>query len=167
MSNHNNSILTSQKQSKPDPQSLTLLFKQHKTTILLMLPPHGSITTAKEALIQALKARNLTEINGDSVPDDPSAIELGVAVDKSDPEKGWTRLEVDVPGFNDGGKSKKGAVSLQAADLRNGQVVAFRFRRSLQGDAGEGDVDAGLDLKDQGWDVVLPSLEEDEGEEES
>jgi len=132
-----------------------------------MLAPHESVTTAKDAILQALKARNITEINGDSVPDDSSAIEFGVAVDKSDPEKGWTRLEADMSGLNEGEKPKTGAVSLEAADLRNGQAIAFRFCNPREGDAGKGDVDIDLDVEDQGWDVVLPSLEEDEGEEGS
>lgn len=135
-----------------------------------MLPPHETIATTKDALLQAIRSRGLTEINGDPIPDDPSAIELGVAVDKSDPEKGWTRLEVDMPDLNDGDetrKSKSSAINLQAADLRNGQAVAFRFRRRQEGDTEGDDLDIALDVEDQGWDVVLPSLDEEEVEEGS
>lgn len=140
-------------QPNPDPQSWTLLFKNHKTTILLLLQPHESLTTAKSTLLKALQARKLTELNGVPIPADSSDIELGVAVDRNDPEKGWARLEGDVPEQANGDKKKE--VSLQAADLRDGQAVAFRFRRTAA------DQDE-LGVEDAGWDVVLPSLDEEE-----
>lgn len=125
-----------------------------------MLPPHESITSAKESVLQSLKARGVSQINNEPIPDDPSEIEFGVAVDKADPEKGWTRLEVDM-----GASSKKprGPVSLQAADLRDGQAVAFRFRKSQASGQGDGDLEIDM-LEDPGWDVVLPSLDDEEEE---
>lgn len=136
-----------------------------------MLAPHESLSTTKAALLNALQSRNLSEINGDPIPDDPSAIELGAAVDRNDPEKGWTKLE-DEMGVDDADEATEssgkatGAVSLQAADLRNGQAVAFRFRRTQDRGAEERDeLDVDLGAGDQGWDVVLPSLDEEEGEE--
>ncbi|RJE18433.1 hypothetical protein PHISCL_09229 [Aspergillus sclerotialis] len=123
-----------------------------------MLPPHESLTKAKESLLHNLKGRNITEINGDLIPDDPSQIELGVAVDKADPEKGWTRLEVETGGS----KQSRDGVSLQAADLRNGQAVAFRFRKPQQETEERGDIDIDIDVEDPGWDVVLPSLDDED-----
>lgn len=130
-----------------------------------MLPPHESITTAKETLLKALQDRGIKEINGDSIPEDHAEIELGAPVDKNDLEKGWTRLENEIPGLENG--SKRGAgkkTSLKAADLRNGQSIAFRFRKPREQMDKEGDLDIDLDLDDSGWDVVLPSLDDEEEE---
>lgn len=146
-----------------------------------MLPPHETILTAKESLLKALHVRGIKDINGDAVPDDPSEIEFGVAVDKNDLDKGWTRLEVEVPEFGKEGASstrrgvaaaKKNSagstVSLQAADLRNGQPVAFRFRKhreETEDEKQKPDQDdlenIDLEFEDPGWDVVVPSLDEE------
>lgn len=126
--------------------------------MLIQLPPHESLTKAKESLLQSLKSRNITDINGDPIPDDASQIELGVAVDKADPEKGWTRLEVETGAS----KQSRGGVNLQAADLRNGQAIAFRFRKEQQGTEEQGDIDLDIDVEDPGWDVVLPSLDDED-----
>lgn len=155
-------------QSQPDPLSLTLLFKKHKTTVLLMLPSTSTIATTKELLLRSLQSRGLQEINGDVIPDDASNIEFGVPVDKNDLEKGWTSLEPDVPQElltkSAGRKSAVGQGTLQAAELKNGQSIAFRFRkRGAEDHAQDDTVD---DLEDPGWDVILPKYEEEEEEEE-
>lgn len=138
-----------------------------------MLLPQETITNTKTALLNALKARGLSEINGDALPEDASDIEFGVAVDKNDLEKGWTRLEVEGPDFTEeealkknAGKKVNGTISLQAADLRNGQSIAFRFKKHSDGDKavkkdGE-DIDIDLDLEDPGWDVVVPKFDDEE-----
>ncbi|KAJ5307684.1 hypothetical protein N7476_008340 [Penicillium atrosanguineum] len=148
------------KQAKPDSRSCTLLFKKHKTTVLLSLQSHESITSAKEKLLQALNSRQLRDINGDVIPDDPAAIELGVPMDRSDLDKGWMSLTMDVPGQESGAKTGKKKLSdtLQAAGLENGHSVAFRFRKLGAGD----EVDTDMDLNDPGWDVIIPSFDEEE-----
>lgn len=123
-----------------------------------MLPPSETIPSAKSALLKALQARGLNDINGDPVPEDPAEIELGVAVDKNDLEKGWISLEAlefDDEAPKRGG-TKSTSQSLKAAELNNGQAVAFRFRKPGK----EGSTD--LDLEDPGWDVVVPSLDDEE-----
>jgi hypothetical protein len=123
-----------------------------------MLPPSETIPSAKSALLKALLARGLNDINGDPVPEDPAEIELGVAVDKNDLEKGWISLEALE--FDDEapkrGVTKSSSQSLKAAELNNGQAVAFRFRKPRK----EGSTD--VDLEDPGWDVVVPSLDDEE-----
>lgn len=158
-------------QSKPDALSWTLLFKKHKTTVLLMLPPQETIVNTKSALVNALRARGLTDVNGDPLPEDPSDVEFGVAVDRNDLEKGWTRLEVEAPEFADAeelkrnaGKKPSGSLSLQGADLRNGQSIAFRFKKHGQEPVqrnGE-DIDIDLNLEDPGWDVAVPKFDDEE-----
>lgn len=138
-----------------------------------MLLPQESITNTKTALLNALKARELSGINGEPLPEDASDIEFGVAVDRNDLEKGWTRLEVEgshfaeeeVPKKNTG-KKTSGFISLQALDLRNGQSIAFRFKKPGDGEKavkkdGE-DIDIDLDLEDPGWDVVVPKFDDEE-----
>ncbi|KAI9037776.1 uncharacterized protein KD926_000039 [Aspergillus affinis] len=159
-------------QSQVDPLSWTLLFKKHKTTVLLTLPPSESIITVKATLLKALQSREIKEINGAPVPEDPSEIEFGVAVDKNDLEKGWTRLEPDISQFDDddddeaprrgAGKNTASSLTLQSAELRNGQSIAFRFQEPKENGGAEDDIT--LELEDPGWDVVLPSLDEEEEE---
>ncbi|KAL4925598.1 uncharacterized protein BDV17DRAFT_294335 [Aspergillus undulatus] len=143
--------------AQQDPLSWTLLFKKHKTTVILVLPPSETIIGTKTTLLKALQARGLSDINGDPVPQYPSEIELGIAVDKNDLEKGWTSLEAPQPDDDEapkrGGK-KAASLSLKAADINSGQSIAFRFRRPGSS--------ADLDLEDPGWDVVLPSLDDEE-----
>lgn len=155
------------KSSKSDSRSCTILFKKHKTTVLLSLQPHESLTSAKEKLLEALASRGLRDINGDAVPTDPAEIELGVPVDKSDLEKGWMRLSTDIPGQDDDAAARKttarskAAETLQAAGLQNGALVAFRFRQPTEAAAGD-ELDTDLELTDPGWDVVIPSFDDEE-----
>ncbi|KAL2843509.1 hypothetical protein BJY01DRAFT_215697 [Aspergillus pseudoustus] len=148
--------------SQPDPLNWTLLFKKHRTTVLLMLPPSESINNTKTALLTALQARRLTEINGDPIPTRSQEIEFGVAIDKNDLEKGWTSLEgleLDEDDTPKRGPGKKAAAtSLKAAEISNGQSIAFRFRQAENNAGGD------LDLVDPGWDVVVPSLDDEEEE---
>ncbi|KAL1962065.1 hypothetical protein VTN77DRAFT_651 [Rasamsonia byssochlamydoides] len=150
--------------SKPDPLSWTLRFKKHKTTVLLMVPGHESIASVKEKLLHALKSRGIKEINGDPVPDDPSEIEFGVPVDRNELEKGWTRLDVELAnGEKASGRAKNGTkTSLQSADIRNGQPIAFRFRKASDENQDKDVLE--LELEDPGWDVVVPTLDDEEPE---
>ncbi|KAF9885720.1 hypothetical protein FE257_012605 [Aspergillus nanangensis] len=153
--------------SQPDPLNWTLLFKKHKTTVLLMLPPSETITNTKTTLLNALRSRDSKDINGDPIPEHASDIEFGVPVDKNDLEKGWTPLELELP-FDGDEAAKREAekrtatLTLQAAGLKSGKPVAFRFRKP--GSAVDNPEDIDLQLEEPGWDVVLPSLEDEEGE---
>lgn len=143
------------KQAKLDSRATTVLFKKHKTTVLLSLQPHEPLTAVKEKLLEAFKSRNMIEINGEPLPSDSALIEFGVPVDRSDLEKGWNLLQ------SAGGEESKATAgkrassgTVLAAGLDNGHLVAFRFRK-----AGD-EVDAGLN--DPGWDVVTPSFDDEE-----
>ena len=147
-----------------------------------MLHPYESIATAKDQLLEALSARGLKEINGEAVSDNPSDIEFGVPVDRNDFGKGWTRLEADAPAFGEEGSTKRtstgkknnaqggaSSISLQAADLRNGQSIAFRFQKQGAAAEQEGQPDLNdieREFEDPGWDVIVPSLDDYEEEEE-
>lgn len=121
-----------------------------------MLPSQESVASTKEKLLKALQARGLKEINGDTIPESPSDIELGAPIDRNQLERGWITMDPLVE-ENDRPTLKKGIKkgppnSLQAADVQNGQAIAFRFRTSSDGDGLDGD---------PGWDVVIPSLDDE------
>lgn len=135
-----------------------------------MLQPHESLDFTKERLLDALKSREVKNINGDIVPDDSCDIEFGEPVDRADLEKGWKRLQADAPEIDDEGapkrnkgKSQNDSATIMEAGLQNGHAVAFRFYKSSEGQ--NGSLDMGLDMQldgeDPGWDVVMPSYEDD------
>lgn len=139
-----------------------------------MLPAQESIQSTKEKLHSALKSRGITEINGDSVPKDPADIELGVPINRNELEKGWVRLDLQVEENSDSqavttkkasaGRPKKSSLSdsLQGVDIRDGQAIAFRFRKASS--KSENDEDEDENLEDSGWDVVIPSLDDEDPE---
>ncbi|KAL6714108.1 hypothetical protein ACLMJK_008602 [Lecanora helva] len=140
---------------KSIPSQLTLRFKQHKTTILLLVAQSQSFTSIKQELLEALKATAVTEINGTPLPSDSESIILGLPVDKNNIGKGWVHLKI--PEVEDGdtkGKGvKKGSILNEnplGAGLRDGALVAFKF----------GDED-GQDGMDDEWDVVMPSYDDE------
>jgi hypothetical protein len=142
-------------QNQSDSRALTLLFKKHKTTVLLMMQPHVSLAIAKEKLLEALRARGLNDINGDPLPDDSFDIEFGEPVDRADYEKGWKPLQADTQDLDiDGGlkknkgKSTNESPTLLEAGFENGHPIAFRFRKPSEG-------------QNPGWDVIMPSYEDE------
>lgn len=137
----------------------TLRFKQHKTTILLFVQQTQSFDSIKHDLLDAIKATNINEIDGNALPSDPEDIEFGVPRDRNDISKGWVPLKI--PEVEDGdtkGKGvKKGSVlneSPLGAGLKDGAMLAFRFTKSAAVD--------GMDLDDE-WDVIIPSYDDEVG----
>ena len=135
----------------------TLRFKQHKTTILLFVQRSQPFDSIKRDLLDAIKATNIKDINGNALPSDPEDIELGVPRDKNDTSKGWVPLkipeaeEADVKGKG----VKKGSVlneSPLGAGLKDGAMLAFRFTKGAAED--------GMDLDDE-WDVIMPSYDDE------
>lgn len=134
-----------------------------------MLQSHESLDLAKEKLLEALKLRGLSDINGDPIPYDSFDIEFGEPVDRADFEKGWKLLRADAPGLDDEGVSKKDkgkgkneSMSLLEAGIENGHTIAFRFRKSNE----DQNADLEMDIdEDPGWDVIIPSYEDEEEEE--
>jgi hypothetical protein len=110
-------------------------------------------------LLEAFKSRNMTEVNGEPVPSDPTLIEFGVPVDRSDLEKGWNLLQSDGAKGTAGKKASSGTIL--AAGLASGHLVAFRFRQARDVPASD-DVDGDIELNDPGWDVVTPSFDDEE-----
>lgn len=109
----------------------------------------------KEKLLQALKAREVREINGDPIPEDPALIELAIPVDRSELEKGWTCLVKADPTIKEGVATGTGNTgnTVLSAGLENGHMVAFRFRKADEVEKEDGD-----------WDVIIPSFDDEEEE---
>ena len=140
----------------------TLRFKQHKTTILLFVQQSQPFDSIKRDLLDAIKATNIKEINGNALPSDPEDIELGLPRDKNDASRGWVPLKIpEAEGADVKGKGvKKGSVlneSPLGAGLKDGAMLAFRFTK--------GPAEDGMDLDDE-WDVIIPSYD-DEAESQS
>jgi hypothetical protein len=133
-----------------------------------MLPSTATIASTKKELYNALQSRNITEINGDPLPANPKDIEFGVLLDESD-EQSWTRLEEAITLNDDtkkGTPSRRGGssindTSLQTADIKNNQRIAFRFSKTGVTERGDKD-ELNLDDEDNaGWDVIQPALDDD------
>jgi hypothetical protein len=136
-----------------------LRFKNHKTTILLFVLESQSFTSIKSELLNALKATGVHEINGKSIPSSGEDVILGVPVDKHDVEKGWVDLIITEP--EDGERVvalPKGArksvlnSSPLGAGLKDGSMLAFKFRKTGANTTEDGD-----------WDVLMPSFDDDDG----
>ena len=163
----------------PQPTHITLLFRHHKSVTLLSVSPNQSFSIIKNLLLSALKSRNITSLHNSSHPADPVSLpaspadlEFGVLIDKRDSSKGWTLLTPDSTTAATSTKkksvgSKADADTPAGAGLADGSWVAFRVRKAPQDGRDEarvdenGDVDVEMD-EDQGWDVVLPTFEEEE-----
>lgn len=156
----------------------TIRLKLHKTTVVIAADPLKPLDEIKTELSRALKTRHpqgiITATGPTQIPSRPSDIILAKPVDVHEPEKGWERLRSDededdlsmLDGANDKGK-KKGATTslsgntLKAAGLKDGSVLAFKFRNQ-QGQR-QDDEGIGLDESEQAWDVILPSYEDSTG----
>ncbi|KAF3483862.1 uncharacterized protein GIQ15_03186 [Arthroderma uncinatum] len=146
----------------------TLRFKNHNVTVLLLISPVEPFDSIKTSLLEALNSRGIKEINGKVVPDDAADIEFGVPLDRNNLEKGWQPLAIRSEGAGKAAGKGKSTVfnsSPQGADLRDSQAVAFRFRKPSERDASkDGDLD--MDLDEPGWDVLVPTYDDEDDEEQ-
>lgn len=157
-----------QADSKPNPLSWTLRFKNHNVTVVLLVSPTEPLEGIRKTLLKALQVRGIEEINGVQIPEQPSEIELGVPIDRNNLEKGWVRLEL-ANGDSSNTGSKKNAIigdSPQALDLRDSQAVAFRFRSRGREEINANGEESDMDVDDLGWDVMIPTYEDDEEEQQ-
>lgn len=166
----------------PTPDMITLLFKCHKSTTVLSVLPTTPFTEIKQLLLAALQSRNVKTVPNTTtpLPEDPEDFEFGVLADRRDASKGWVPLaikEQEVSGAKGakkkiGGKNSVLNESPLGAGLTDGSWVAYRIKPA-QREGQKGDQDEEMTLgedipeieidEDPGFDVVLPSFE-DEGE---
>ncbi|OJD12202.1 hypothetical protein AJ78_07161 [Emergomyces pasteurianus Ep9510] len=153
--------------SEPDSLKWTLRFKNHNVTILLLVSPAQSFESIKEELLKALKVRNIAEINGQPVPEEPDEIEFGIPLDRNNLEKGWEMLR---PATEEAGNEKKKqplrgrktvVISPEGAGLKDSQALAFRFRKPVEG---ENEDELGIGFDDPGWDVKIATYDAEDDE---
>ncbi|MDI1490152.1 MAG: hypothetical protein OHK93_001352 [Ramalina farinacea] len=153
------------REAKANQTDYTIRFKNHTTTIVLLCNPTQPFTSIKEDLLEAISATGIKEINGSPIPSDPDDVILGVQLDREDIGKPWVNLEI--PEFDDEEAPtkkgvKKGSVLNKnplGAGLKDGSLLAFRFRSAQKFDPNSMEVD-------DDWDVVLPKIYEGEPEED-
>ena len=177
---------------EPTPRTWTLRFKHQRTTVLLHVDPLQKFPSVKTDLLKAIKDSHPNgKLNGLSVPDSADEVKLAKPKDPNDLRAGWQTLEpqLGLVAEDEGsakGKGKAAASSTsklskngaaaqdcpQAAKLRDGAVIAFKFKASKDeewekvGKYGEEDeaIEVAEDDAEEVWDVVVPTVEETYGE---
>ena len=153
----------------PTPEHITLFLKQHKHTVLLSVIPTTPFAEIKSLLLATLQSRNVTLIDGAPLPNEPEEIEFGVLRNKRNPAEGWVSLDVKEMEVYDtkGGKRKVGGPksvlneSPAGAGLSDGSMLAFRFRTKRKEDSPEDNDNMEIE-DDPGWNVILPSYDDEE-----
>lgn len=157
--------------------------------MLLSVLPNTPFPEIKSLLLLALQSRNITSIDDTPIPSDPDAIEFGVLRNRKNPAEGWVTLAIKELDVNDttakGGKRKTGGKksvlneSPAGAGLGDGSMLAFRFRTENEEgkekikpeakgedwdlEANEDGEDEEVEIEpDPGWNVVLPSYDDEE-----
>jgi len=162
----------------PTPDTITLLFKCHKSTTALSVLPTKPFTEIKPLLLAALQSRNVTTLPNTEMPlpEDPEELELGVLADKKDASKGWVPMyikEQELSGPKGtkkkvGGKDSVLNQSPLGAGLSDGAWVAYRIKVQQKqpvvehddSETGSPDVEMDMD-EDPGFDVIIPSFEDE------
>lgn len=141
----------------PNPQTWTLRFKNHRTTVFLHVDPLQTISSVKSELLSALQQTDPDGINGKPLPSSLQQIILGKPIDFNDITKGWQRIEEASNGDDEGGQkkgkgrsSKGGVDSVRGVGLRDGIPVAFKWDCSSEHLPGE----------QESWDVVIPTYDD-------
>lgn len=160
----------------PTPDSITLLFKHHKSTTLLSVLPSTPFIEIKALLLAALRSRNITTLPGSptALPEDAQDLEFGILSDKKDPSQGWVSLEIseDDNAGSRGNKKKvagKGNAMNQSptgAGLTDGTWIAYRLKStsvsSSRDPRGSEPSSPEVEIEeDPGWNVVLPSFDDE------
>ncbi|KIX07886.1 uncharacterized protein Z518_02540 [Rhinocladiella mackenziei CBS 650.93] len=160
----------------PTREMITLLFKCHKSTTVLSVLPTKPFSEIKALLVAALQSRNIKTLPNSTIPlpDDPDDFEFGVLVDKKDSSKGWISIEIKEQELAGPKRTKRkvgGPKNVlnenpETAGLTDGTWVAYRIKplqkAPREEDEGpeEGTPDVEID-EDPGWDVVLPSFDDE------
>ena len=167
-------------QAAVTPQHETLLLKNSTHTILVSQLPTAPISSIKRDLLKALASRGISELPlGTPVPsvEEIEKVQLGLAIDRKDLTKGFKLLRESplIDGEEGKGKGKAKAVpksknsltndTVIGAGLRDGDVIAFRFKISDEKSVDGEDFDMMGDLDDdqeRTWNVILPSFADEE-----
>lgn len=174
--------------TQPSPRTWTLRFKNNRTTILLHVDPLQKLSSVKSDLLKAIQQTHPHgRLSGAAIPQNSAEIQLAKPRDAEDLAEGFQSIEPRREMFADGsdsgkGKGKASAGKQKQADtsrecpesvgLRDGGIVAFRFRGEGGRPGGRGqivddeidDIRVSDEDDDRDWDVIVPDI--DEGEEE-
>lgn len=181
--------------TKPSPQTWTLRIKNNRTTLLLHVDPLQKLSSVKSEILKAVQQTHPDgHLNGITIPTQAEDILLAKPIDINDLSVGWEPLEPHADKLLEGGDSGKGkgkAVagsstskkdgaknsakdSPQGAGLRDGGIVAFKFRterermyaewKRVDGDEDGDESMLAEEESGEEWDVVVPTLEETYGE---
>ena len=167
----------------PELTDITLLLRHHKSVTALSVAPTHSLSSVKSLLLAALAARGisyLTQISTEHgtiespLTEDAEEVELGILVDKKDHSRGWKLLTAKSAKLTKkrksaGAPSKSDtageADTIESLGLTDGSWLAYRIKQEHQTKPKtepDGDVDFEIEEEaDPGWDVVLPSFEEE------
>ncbi|WPH01770.1 Hypothetical protein R9X50_00462200 [Acrodontium crateriforme] len=167
---------------EPSGSTWTLRFKHNRSTVVLHVDPLQSFSSIRNELLKAIQQTHPSgTLNNHTIPSDADDILLARPVDINDLSLGWETLEQD---DNDGlfdetnrgkgkgkavvgrGKGKENPTSCpKVAGLRDGGMVAFKFKSESVGEVEEEDR---LDddtlvrgSRDEKWDVVLACAEDE------
>src|ERR1700712_4950573 len=123
----------------PTPDTITLLFKCHKTTVALSVLPTKPFAEIKPLLLGALQSRNVKTFPNSEVPlpENSEELEFGVLADKKDASKGWVPVEIreqEISGPRGTKKKVGGKESILnqnplGAGLNDGAWVAYRMKQ--------------------------------------
>jgi len=181
---------------RPSARTWTLRFKHSRTTIFLHVDPLQKLSLIRAELLKAVQQSHPDgQLHGHVIPQDVDDVLLARPVDINDLDAGWEPLDkqddLDEEMFVDGkgkgkataGKTKARSANAlqdcpQGAGLRDGGVVAFKFRSGDDATVGE-DRDEGVEDMErldgetlvgepagEKWDVIVPTLEEVYGEDD-
>lgn len=153
--------------TSPTAAHLTLLLKHARSTTVLSVLPETTLATLKSQLLEVLSARGLSRLPGTetALPSDPNDLELGVLLDKHEPQKGWVSTEglASLSSTKSSSKKKsKGTVeNVGDLELKDGGWIAYRIRvPRLAGTEEDDELEA---VQDPGWNVELPTFDDEEG----
>jgi hypothetical protein len=139
------------------PQTWTLRFKHHRTTILLHTDPLTPLSTLKSNLLLALRDTKPSGIESRPLPTSPSQIKLAKPINPLEISEGWEPIDPSADVDDEkAAKKLEESTSVKAAGVKDNAVIAFRW--SVEGE--EEEEDEALGEIEGEWDVVWPSFED-------
>jgi len=158
----------------PTPEHLTLLLKHGKSTTVLSALPTQRLSEVKTMLLTALESRGISTFPGTDIllPTEADELEFAVLIDRRDPQKGWVNAEDGIslatskPGKKKAANKPSGPVENVAdLELKDGAWIAYRLKTSDMDIMQEGSSPDIEMREDPGWNVTIPSYDEEEEEE--
>ncbi|KAK6439788.1 hypothetical protein LTR95_003996 [Oleoguttula sp. CCFEE 5521] len=165
-------------------QTLTLRLKLHKTTLLIHTQPTSKLSTLPTRLLATLhESIPSGKLGSYTIPKDAEDVVLAIPRDPNDASLGWEEIGNATRSVKGSGKAKaqKSSKELTSgvgqtvvdAGIRDGMMLAFRFRTAAEKQAADVEDDEDVDVDaiaakgangepaEAKWDVILPDLEDE------